>query len=319
VAYGHAFQERFVRNLEKKNIMSIDRAAGGFLLRASDGEELIAKQVVIATGIGRFGFIPPELSNLPPDLLTHSVHLVDFKQFDGRNVIVIGAGASAMDAAAALRRHGANITVVARTPEVRFSPPIPARQNIVKNLFKPVNPLGVGWKGVLCVKGPLLFHTLPEALRVHVVKTFLGPAPGWFVREELEGRVPFVLGTTITGAQVENGRPQLTLRLRNEQTKCLSADHIVAGTGFRVDVRRLNMLSSEIKNGLRRVDQAPALTRDFESSIPGLYFVGTASANSFGPYMRFVAGTGFSSRRVSKRIAQRIEQTSVARAALAYV
>jgi hypothetical protein len=46
------------------------------------------------------------------------------------------------------------------------------------------------------------------------------------------------------------------------------------------------------------------LSRWFESSVPGLHFVGTAAANSFGPMMRFAYGAGFVSRRLSKHLAR---------------
>jgi hypothetical protein len=47
------------------------------------------------------------------------------------------------------------------------------------------------------------------------------------------------------------------------------------------------------------MQHTPRLTRHFESSIPGLYFVGTAAANSFGPMLRFAYGAGFTSSRLA--------------------
>jgi hypothetical protein len=47
---------------------------------------------------------------------------------------------------------------------------------------------------------------------------------------------------------------------------------------------------------------APALSSNFESSIPGLYFVGATAANTFGPLLRFAYGAGFAAQRVSKRL-----------------
>jgi FAD-dependent urate hydroxylase len=36
-----------------------------------------------------------------------------------------------------------------------------------------------------------------------------------------------------------------------------------------------------------------------ESSVPGLFFTGLAAAPTFGPVLRFVAGTGLAARRVA--------------------
>jgi hypothetical protein len=85
--------------------------------------------------------------------------------------------------------------------------------------------------------------------------------------------------------------------------RTLVTDHVIAGTGYKVDLRRLTFLSPEMQTGIRSVEQTPILSSTFESSIPGLYFVGIASANSLGPLARFAFGAGFTARRLSKRLA----------------
>jgi hypothetical protein len=37
--------------------------------------------------------------------------------------------------------------------------------------------------------------------------------------------------------------------------------------------------------------------------VPGLHFVGVASANTFGPVMRFLLGARYASRRISRHVA----------------
>jgi hypothetical protein len=54
---------------------------------------------------------------------------------------------------------------------------------------------------------------------------------------------------------------------------------------------------------LRQVGQSPLLSRDYEASVEGLYFVGLAAANHFGPLMRFVYGADFAARRVTRHLA----------------
>ena len=48
---------------------------------------------------------------------------------------------------------------------------------------------------------------------------------------------------------------------------------------------------------------SPLLTPGFESSVPGLYFTGLASAMTFGPLMRFVHGVHFAAPRVARAAA----------------
>ena len=63
----------------------------------------------------------------------------------------------------------------------------------------------------------------------------------------------------------------------------------------------------ERSNGaIERIDGSPALGAGMECSVPGLHFVGAAAAESFGPLMRFVAGSGYAARAVTRRIRARV-------------
>ncbi len=59
---------------------------------------VVARRVVLATGIGAFGVRPPQLATLPPARVSHSSQHADYRRFAGQAVAVIGAGASALDA-----------------------------------------------------------------------------------------------------------------------------------------------------------------------------------------------------------------------------
>jgi hypothetical protein len=83
----------------------------------------------------------------------------------------------------------------------------------------------------------------------------------------------------------------------------LMVDHLIAGTGFRVELSRLKWLDDELRRAMRTVEDTPVLSRNFESSVPELYFVGLASANSFGPLTRFACGAEFTAKRLSRHLA----------------
>jgi thioredoxin reductase len=85
----------------------------------------------------------------------------------------------------------------------------------------------------------------------------------------------------------------------------LVVDHVVAATGFRIDMSRLPFLDDGLLSGLRMDHGAPVLSRNFETSVPGLYVVGPAAAYSFGPVMRFVFGAGFAVPRVARHLIAR--------------
>jgi thioredoxin reductase len=86
----------------------------------------------------------------------------------------------------------------------------------------------------------------------------------------------------------------------------IATEHIIAATGYRVDLERLKFLDPELRSKIKAVDGTPVLSSAFESSVPGLYFAGVAAANSFGPVMRFAFGAGFAARTISRALAKSV-------------
>ena len=302
-SYGAAFARRFVPRRDGRRVARIARAAGGFRLETEDGEATVAGSVVMATGIAGFAQVPEVLASLPASVLSHSSRHADYAGFAGREVAVIGAGASALDAAAALRRAGAGVTLVSRRGEVRFHGAGRPRRPL-DALLAPLTPLGPGWKKWLCCEMPQLFHALPERLRLHIVRRYLGPAPAGAVRDVIEGHVPYRLLSRVAGAALTpEGRVALTIAREGEAPETLDVDHVLAATGYRVEIARLAVLDPALAAAVATVDGSPALSRHFESSVPGLYFVGTPSAYSFGPMFRFACGADYTARRLARRLA----------------
>jgi hypothetical protein len=87
----------------------------------------------------------------------------------------------------------------------------------------------------------------------------------------------------------------------------LRTDRVVCGTGFEVDVDRHSVLEATMARRVERIAAgAPRLNRNFESSVPGLYFVGPASMFSFGPLFRFVAGAAFAAPSLARHLARSV-------------
>jgi thioredoxin reductase len=116
--------------------------------------------------------------------------------------------------------------------------------------------------------------------------------------------VPQLLGHTVEGAGVREGKVHLHVRALDGTDRELRADHIIAATGYRVNLGRLTFLSPEIRSKFTTLAGTPVLSSTFESSVPGLYFVGIAAANSFGPVMRFAFGADFAARTVTRAMAR---------------
>jgi thioredoxin reductase len=302
-AYGLEFQKRFVPQLENKLVVSLSRCGGGFELRLADGEIFSARAVIVAVGLTHYAYMPPMFSDMPPEFVSHSSVHHDLSQFDGRSVAVVGAGSSALDSAALLNQAGAQVQLIARASVIRFHDP-PQQRSLLERLRAPNTGLANGWNLVFCAKAPKVFHRMPQRFRLDFVRRTLGPAPGWFIKQEVVGKVPFHLGVNVSKAEVRNSRVHLELTNRAGEQRSVIVDHVIAATGYKVDLRRLKFMTPDLQTQIDEVDQTPILSSNFQSSVPGLYFVGTSGANSFGPLLRFAFGAKFAATHLTKHLAR---------------
>jgi hypothetical protein len=301
-AYGGCFQERVVPEVERRSVVALDHSSKEFLLQLEGGETLTSKRVVVAVGSTVFRYMPSCLEPLPAEYVSHSCEHHDLSQFAGRDVTVVGAGASALDLTALLHDAGAQVRLVARRPSLVFLSK-PAPRSLWRRIRYPMSGIGGGWRSRFFTDAPMLFRYLPEQVRLRTIKTYLGPAGAWFIKDRLDGRVPVLLSHVPVHASVRDGR--VRLRLKGELADCeLTTDHVIAATGYQVNIQKLTFLGRKIVCALRSIENAPLLSQNFESSIPGLYFVGLASAYCFGPVMRFLYGAGYTARRLSEHLSQ---------------
>jgi thioredoxin reductase len=311
-SYGLEFQRRFVPELENKLVSSLGRSAQGFQVGLEDGEIFSARRVVTAVGLTHYEYVPPILAALPEEFVTHSSRHNTVDRFKGREVAVVGAGASALDLAALLHQAGAQVQVVARKPAIRFhDPPDKLEPSWIDRLRTPITGIGPGWKLFLCTNAPLVFRQMSQEFRFDKVRRILGPAPCWFIKEQVVGKIPLIVDVNVTEAKVHNGRVSLQLTDSAGTQQLLMTDHVIAATVYKVDLRRLTYMDSDLQSGIRSVEHTPVLSSNFESSVPGLYFVGASAANTFGPLLRFAFGAGFTSRRLSRHLAKSADRKSV--------
>jgi cation diffusion facilitator CzcD-associated flavoprotein CzcO len=304
-SYGLEFQRRLLPELEEKLVRTVARSSSGFEIGLENGEAVTARRVVVAAGLSHFQYVPPILASLPSDLVTHSSAHRTFERFAGKNVTVVGAGASAADVAAALLDAGARVRMVARKPFFRFhDPPGRIPRPWLERVRSPMTGLGPGWRSLFCTATPLVFRQMPERFRLEVVRKHLGPAAGWVVKDRVVGQAEFRLASHMARATVRAGRLQLRLESCDGTSETVETDHVIAATGYTADLRRLSFLESGVLRDIRSVQSTPVLSSNFECSVSGMYFVGNPSANTFGPLVRFAFGAGFTARRLSKHLAR---------------
>jgi cation diffusion facilitator CzcD-associated flavoprotein CzcO len=299
VDYGLWFQRKAVPDVDRRHVVRIDRESNRFRVVLADGESFASRRVVVATGIGPFACRPPEFHGLPRTLATHSSDGRDVRRFAGRRVVVIGAGQSALESAALIHEAGGDVEIITRAPAVHWLGWRARMQRlgpVVRLLYSKydVGPAGVSRIVALPDLAKRFPHAMLDRMRVRALR----PAGARWLIDRL-ARVPITSGrAVVSAAPADQG-----LRLRLDDGGSRRVDHVVLGTGYRVDVARLPLLPREVGDRLDRRDGFPKLASGLESSIPGLHFLGAPSAWTFGPLMYFVAGTQYAARALTRAIA----------------
>jgi len=303
-AYGVSMQQRFVPELDPRAVMSVKVMGDGrFELTLTDDDRARARRVVFATGLTHLAHVPETLRHLPPELVSHTFDHTDYHRFRGKSVAVIGAGASAIESGAMVHEAGGQAQILIRGAEGVFHGRTPRERPLLARLRNPVSGLGYGLKSRALELAPLAVHFLPEGPRLRFVKHHLGPAAPWWIQDRVVGKVPFVTRTTVLGAARTGDRVRLRIQQEGTGERDLEVDHVIAGTGYVADVDRIAYLDPDFRRRVKRIEQAPALSMNFEASVPGAYFIGPVTAMSFGPLFRFVAGAAYAAPALARHLA----------------
>jgi thioredoxin reductase len=301
--YALFFQQKLVPQVEDVLVSAVSQTDGRFEVRLNTGETFRAAEVIVATGLDQMERVPEQIGQLPSELWSHSAAHYDLSKFKGKDVIVMGGGQSGLETAALLQEEGASVSLVVRAPAIAWNKtPVMTHRSLYQRLRRPRTQLGEGLQLWVYDNAPQIFHRLPGQVRLSRVKASLGPAGSWWLKDRVMSRMPVLVSHQLRAAAPRNGRVALQFTDLNQQPKELIADHVIAATGYRFNFENLPFLDQGLKSRIRHEAQMPQLSSNFESSVPGLYFTSLASANSFGPVMRFLAGVGFTARRISSHI-----------------
>ncbi len=298
IDYGLWFQSRVVPQVEETYVASIARRQGYFRLALEDGRELDSSAVVMATGLHYYAYRPAEYNGLPAAIVSHSSEHSEFQRFQGKRVVVIGGGQSAVEFAALLHEAGAFVDIVSRRALLWLEPDRANERTLFERLAAPNASIAPGWPNWVLDHFPYFFYRFPQRRKDDYNSNYRSGATDW-LRNRVVGKARLHEGHQVVNLQRADGRVAVSI----SDGVDLLADHVMLATGYKVDVNRLGMLDESVKAGLRTDAGIPILSHWFESTVPGLYFVGFASLRAFGPLYRFVAGCGATGRRVARSVA----------------
>jgi FAD-dependent urate hydroxylase len=306
IGYGEWFQAHAVPDLDGRTVEMIERTSNGFRAITADDEAVTAARIVVATGLAHQAFRPQLFADVPAALVSHSSDHNNFEPFRGKRVAVIGRGQSACESAVLLREAGAEVDILCRRPIhwLAFATGVrsggspwyagaTARLSAILATPSGVGPFPLNWM----VEIPGVVHRLPDDIRTAFNAASLKAGAAGWLRPRFDG-VRVIAGSQLSSAAEKAGRIELTIERRPSVY-----DHVLLGTGYKIEIAKAGIFAPSLLGAISCRDGAPVLSRGFESSVPALHFVGASAVASFGPLMRFIAGTRFAAREVARAIA----------------
>ncbi len=300
--YGDWFARQLVPDVLDRTVTEVAPVRGGFRVAFDEAESLLARQVVVATGVRPYAHLPVELRGFPSDLVTHTIDHHELDHFRGRSVAVVGQGQSAIETAALLHEQGTEVRMIARNAAFNWLAPNPEHLGPLARIRRPANKLCEGWHCAFW-NTPAAYRLLPLDVKMTKTGTVLGPAGSWWLKDRVEGKIEVFFNHRVRSAMLHGSG--LRLSLDGPSRDALDVDHVIAGTGFRMDLTRLSFLPEDLRVKIATVNGYPVVSRVGESTVSGLYFAGAPSAFSLGPSTRFIAGTHNVAAKLAKSLARR--------------
>jgi cation diffusion facilitator CzcD-associated flavoprotein CzcO len=299
IEYGRWFGRVAVGEVDRRRVTWVSSANGaGFAVHLSDGELLRARRVVIAAGIETFAARPAVFAGFSPERVTHASEHPDLGVFAGRRVLVVGGGQSALESAALIHEAGGEVEVIARAEQLVWlrGGTIQRRLGRLKPLLYAQTDVGPAGLSRL-VALPRLFTRLPRELQAKLAHRAIRPAGARWLVDRLTD-VPIHTGRTVTGAHPTPDGLRLTLSDGTQHT----TQHVILGTGYKIDATAYPFLAPELTSRLHHSGGYPILGPGLESNIPGLHFLGAPAAHSYGPTMRFVSGSWYATTQLTNHL-----------------
>jgi thioredoxin reductase len=219
-------------------------------------------------------------------MYSHNTDAVKLEDFASKRVLVVGGGLSAVEWAIYLSEAGAEATCIYRAEWLRME------QRFALTVFK--------WRD-LSEADHLWWQRLTAEERehnLHLLKVqHRYGVPLWLRGRET--KVRFLPRTDVQDCEERGGLVQVSLTNGEK----MEVDHIILGTGFRLDIANLPFLDGATITSLLALSGGlPVLDEHFQSSIPGLYFSSALAVQQFGPILWFVTGSGIAPTHIFKHI-----------------
>lgn len=299
--YAAWFGETFVADRDPNDVAKVELNGSGYRVTTVAGDEVDARQLVLAVGVMPFAYVPPPLAKAfggDVSLVTYSPD--EAARHAGRRVLVVGGGQAGLEAAGLAAQAGGEVELVTRSQVRWFADrerhyPRTALKRWAFQLAYPAVGYGPPVLNRIVLK-PDLFAALPESTRDKLTARVLRSGGSAWLRTLVDQSVRVTEHCSVD--EIERKDDGLQVRLSDGTQR--EVDDVLIACGYRFDLDRLAFLSPEVRARIAVRNGWPVLDRYFRSSDRNVIFVGYAAEHRFGALSRFVLGTEFTAKRVRK-------------------
>ncbi len=262
-----------------------------FTAVSEDGNELKAKNVLVATGFEHYKHLPEEyLEMFPQDRLYHTCDLVNFDKLKRKRCLIIGGRQSAFEWAALLNESGVEqINLCYRHDTPRFT----------ESDWTWVTPLMDRF-----IEDNSWYHKLTDeekqALDYRLWVEGRAKLEPWLYPRINNNNVKLYPNSTIKNCTILSDH---SLQCTLDQGQQLETDVIILATGYKVDLRKIPFLvNGNILEKLSIQGGFPRLDQNLQSNIPGLYFTSITATRDFGSFFAFTVSVKASANLVGQHL-----------------
>ncbi|QBD78385.1 NAD(P)/FAD-dependent oxidoreductase [Ktedonosporobacter rubrisoli] len=302
IDYVMWFQLHAVPDVDETYVETVERQGQQFLVTLVDGRKVKAPVVVMAMGLYYYANRPAEYDLFPAELVTHSFEHSDFSRFAGKQIAIVGGGQSAVEYSALLHEAGASVHLVSRRPIHWLEPDKSEGRSLIEQLKEPNAAISTGWESWMLEYVPYLFYRYPQYKKDSFLGSHYNAAANDWLHDRVVGKVSLHEKQVVNKMKETDNALSMTLS-SGEQ---FDVDHVLLATGYKVDINKLPMIHPSLLKEIQVDDGSPLLNPYFQSSVPGLYFVGLSSLRAFGPLYRFVVGNKATAQRVTSAVVRQI-------------
>jgi FAD-dependent urate hydroxylase len=289
--YADWFQDSYALRAQARWITSLEKLEVGFRATADEGEQILARSVLLAPGFAPFAHIPPELASLVPEgRFSHTCDTVEFDRFRGQRCLIVGGRQSAYEWAALMAERGAAQVHISH----RHNPPRFAASDWswVGSMIDATATQRGWWRNLAADER--------DSIRQHFWDEGRLKLEPWLPPRLNPAIVQCRPETMLTSCE-ETASGALDARLDSGER--FTVDYVLFATGYRVDMSAMaGLLDAGIMVDLRTLDGFPQLDEDFQSSVAGLFIAGLPATMDFGPFFGFVSGAPLAARLIVDRI-----------------